>query len=111
MPKWVRGQDSGQPSSGPQRWTGGGGERPELYYWRSRTGMEVDLVVDRNGRLYPLEIKATSTLLPRHIEPLGRWRAMAGDLASEGLIVANISKTFTLKECRAISWQIGLDML
>ena len=87
------------------------GEKPELYYWRSRTGMEVDLVVDRNGRLYPLEIKATSTLLPRHVESLGRWRAMAGDLASEGVIVANISKSFTLKECRAISWQMSLDML
>lgn len=87
------------------------GKMPELYYWRSRTGMEVDLIVDRNGRLYPVEIKATSTLLPRHVESLSRWRALAGDLASEGVIVANISKSFTLKECRAISWQMGMDML
>lgn len=87
------------------------GEMPELYYWRSRAGMEVDLIVDRNGRLYPVEIKATSTLLPRHVESLSRWRALAGHLASEGVVVADISKTFRLKGCRAISWQMGLDML
>jgi predicted AAA+ superfamily ATPase len=87
------------------------GERPELYYWRSKAGIEVDLIVDRNGKLYPIEIKATSTLLPAHIEPLNRWRALAGDLASEGIIVADISQTFTLKGCRAISWQAGLDMV
>jgi len=87
------------------------GERPELYYWRSKAGVEVDLIVDRNGRLYPIEIKATSTLLPAHAESLNRWRALAGDLASEGIIVANISETFTLKGCQAISWEKGLDML
>jgi predicted AAA+ superfamily ATPase len=87
------------------------GERPELYYWRSKAGIEVDLIVDRNGKLYPIEIKATSTLLPAHIEPLNRWRALAEDLASEGIIVADISQTFTLKGCRAISWQAGLDMV
>jgi predicted AAA+ superfamily ATPase len=87
------------------------GERPELYYWRSKAGVEVDLIVDRNGRLYPIEIKATSTLLPAHAKSLNRWRVLAGDLASEGIIVANISETFTLKYCQAISWEKGLDML
>lgn len=46
------------------------GERPELYYWRSKTGIEVDLIIDRNGRLYPIEVKASSTLLPPHTKSL-----------------------------------------
>ena len=66
--------------------------------------------MDRNGRLYPIEIKATSTLLPAHAESLNRWRALAGDLASEGIIVANISETLRLKDCQAIPWGKGLDM-
>jgi predicted AAA+ superfamily ATPase len=87
------------------------GERPELYYWRSKAGVEVDLIVDRNGRLYPIEIKATSTLFPAHAESLNRWRALAGDLASEGIIVANISERLRLKDCQAIPWEKGLDMI
>jgi predicted AAA+ superfamily ATPase len=87
------------------------GERPELYYWRSKAGVEVDLIADRNGRLYPIEIKATSTLFPAHAQSLNRWRALAGDLASEGIIVANISETLRLKDCQAIPWEKGLDMV
>jgi predicted AAA+ superfamily ATPase len=87
------------------------GERPELYYWRSGAGMEVDLIVDRNGRLHPIEIKATSTLLPRHAESLNKWRAIAGKLSSKGVIVADIPRSFALKDCRAISWRRCLDSL
>jgi predicted AAA+ superfamily ATPase len=80
------------------------GERPELYYWRSKTGIEVDLIIDRNGRLYPIEVKASSTLLPPHTEPLNRWRALAGSTAAQGILVAPVSHRFSLKECRAIPW-------
>jgi hypothetical protein len=36
---------------------------------------------------------------------------LAGDLASEGIIVANISETLRLKDCQAIPWEKGLDMV
>jgi len=87
------------------------GERPELYYWRSKAGVEVDLIVDRNGKLYPMEIKATSTLLPGHVEPLNTWRALAGTLASEGIILADVAEPLKLKNCHAVPWQTGLDMI
>jgi predicted AAA+ superfamily ATPase len=87
------------------------GERPELYYWRSKAGVEVDLIVDRNGKLYPMEIKSTSTLLPGHAKPLNTWRALAGNLASAGIILADIAEPFTLTGCRAVPWQTGLVMV
>ena len=87
------------------------GERPELYYWRSKAGVEIDLIVDRNGKLYPMEIKSTSTLLPGHAKPLNTWRALAGNLASAGVILADIAEPFTLTGCRAVPWQTGLVMV
>lgn len=33
--------------------------RPELFYWRTKTGEEVDLVIEVRGKLTPIEIKAT----------------------------------------------------
>jgi uncharacterized protein len=85
------------------------GERPELYYWRSKTGLEVDLIVDRNARLYPIEIKATSTALPAHAEPLNKWRSLAGKAAQEGIIVADVEEPFRLKGCRVVPWSESLD--
>ena len=35
---------------------------PFLYHWRSSAGAEVDLVLDYNGCLYPIEIKCKSVL-------------------------------------------------
>jgi hypothetical protein len=85
------------------------GERPELYYWRSKTGLEVDLLIDRNGRLYPLEVKATSTLLPGHAESLLKWKELASGSADGGVIVANIDQPFTFKGLKAITWWNVLD--
>jgi predicted AAA+ superfamily ATPase len=33
---------------------------PSLYHWRSHGGGEVDLLLERDGRMYPIEIKLTS---------------------------------------------------
>lgn len=35
-------------------------ERTELGYWRTATGEEVDLVIETEGKLLPIEIKATT---------------------------------------------------
>ncbi|RJQ55615.1 MAG: ATP-binding protein, partial [Desulfobacteraceae bacterium] len=85
------------------------GERPELFFWRSKAGLEIDLIIDRNFRLYPIEIKATATLLPRHVESLVKWREMAGDSAAKGILVASIDRTTFVKQCRAIPWYLPLD--
>jgi predicted AAA+ superfamily ATPase len=84
------------------------GEKPELYYWRNKTGLEIDLLVDRNNRLYPLETKASATLLPGHAKALNKWRDLAGKEASRGVIVANIDDQMEVSGCRAISWRYAL---
>ncbi len=81
------------------------GERPELFYWRSKLGMEVDLIIDRNGRLYPMEIKSTATLLPGHVEALLKWKDLAGKTATQGLVIANIEQLWNYKGLRALSWE------
>lgn len=80
------------------------GERPELYYWRSKAGLEIDLIIDRNSRLYPIEIKATSTIMPGHAENLSKWMKLAGEIAARGLIIADITEPIETKGVRVVSW-------
>jgi predicted AAA+ superfamily ATPase len=42
----------------------GRGEEPRLFFWRTSTGVEVDLVVEVEAKLIPIEIKTTSTPRP-----------------------------------------------
>jgi predicted AAA+ superfamily ATPase len=36
------------------------GERPNVYFYRDRAGQELDMVIERNGILHPVEIKRTA---------------------------------------------------
>lgn len=40
------------------------GEAPHVYFWRTATGAEVDIVVEVEGKLVPLEVKLSATPRP-----------------------------------------------
>ena len=64
------------------------GRRPEIYFWRSHDGLEVDLCLVLEGKLHPIEIKLTATPTSAHLQPLMRLLQAAGtEAADAGLIV------------------------
>jgi hypothetical protein len=50
-----------------------------------------------NGRFYPIEIKASSTIMPSHIHNLNQWKELAGDMAAGRLVIADIGESFDIK--------------
>jgi hypothetical protein len=73
------------------------GRKPDLYYWRSHDGLEVDLLIVIDGKLQPVEIKLTATPAAGHVEPLNRFIAAAGDEAiGQGLLVCRTEKQLAL---------------
>jgi len=44
-----------------------------LYYWKSIGGIEVDLLIEYNNKLFPAEIKLTSTIHKNHYKSLLDW--------------------------------------
>lgn len=73
------------------------GRKPDLYYWRSHDGLEVDLLIVIDGKLQPVEIKLTATPAAGHVEPLNRFIAAAGDEAiGQGLLVCRTETQLTL---------------
>lgn len=79
----------------------------DAYFWRTRDGMEVDLIVRAGGQLYPVEVKLTATPTPGHCASIDRFRKIAkGEAAGEGLIVCRVRKEVPLPfGNRAIPWQ------
>lgn len=49
------------------------GKNPELYFWRSQSGIEVDVLVPEQGRFVPCEIKLSSVIRPQHYRNLQYW--------------------------------------
>lgn len=84
------------------------GRKPDLYYWRSHDGLEVDLLIVINGKLQSVEIKLTATPSAGHITPLNRLLALAGNEAyPSGLLVCRVEKEKALPQGhQAIPWQL-----
>ncbi|MBI2315797.1 MAG: DUF4143 domain-containing protein [Betaproteobacteria bacterium] len=73
------------------------GRKPEIYFWRSHDGLEVDLLLVLHGRLYPVEAKLTATPGAGHAEALVRFiRAAGGESAETVLIVCRARQARTL---------------
>ncbi len=63
------------------------GREPRAYHWRTADGAEVDLVLDKGGRLIPIEAKASATPRPAMAGGIRKFRAMYGDAAAPGFVV------------------------
>ena len=51
--------------------------RPNLYFWRDQTGNEVDLIVDKAGSLFPIEIKSAHTFKPDFFKGLNFFNTLS----------------------------------
>jgi hypothetical protein len=73
------------------------GKRPDLFFWRSHDGLEVDLIMQTGTRFLPVEIKLTATPTLKHLEPLNRFRQLAGaDAADVGILVCRAEQKTVL---------------
>lgn len=63
------------------------GEDPQLYFWRTSTGTEVDLIVETEGRLVPIEIKSTSTPRPAMASGIEAFREDFQRKAVSGFVI------------------------
>ncbi|MFW5712727.1 MAG: DUF4143 domain-containing protein [Spirochaetota bacterium] len=60
---------------------------PPLYFWRDRTGHEVDLLLDDGGKLFPVEIKSGQTISPSMFDSLNWWCTQTGVPRSSATLV------------------------
>jgi len=83
------------------------GMKPAAWYWRSHDGLEINLLIQLQGKLIPIEIKPTATPTATNLEALVRFRRLAGNERCEpGLLVCCIDGQEQLSYgVTAISWR------
>lgn len=63
------------------------GLEPQVYFWRTSAGTEVDIVVEVFGKLVPIEVKLSATPRPAMASSIRTFRADFGDTALPGYVV------------------------
>lgn len=63
------------------------GEQPPVYFWRTSSGLEVDIVVELGDRLVPIEVKLSSTPRPAMADAIRQFQHDLGPKAGRGYVV------------------------
>lgn len=64
------------------------GGMPDIYYYRDQHGFEVDLLMRKNARVFPVEIKASRTFDMSMAKSLVKFSEMAGNAYPPALVYA-----------------------
>jgi len=80
--------------------------KPQIYHWRSASGAEVDLLLERDGKFFPIEVKVKSQPAKRDAQGMKALRDSYPKLDIQpGLIVAPTDKFLKISEdAFAIPW-------
>jgi predicted AAA+ superfamily ATPase len=79
--------------------------RPEILYWRTAAGQEVDFVIETPKRLLPIEVKAGSRVMPADARGLEAFLDEYTDAAPGALLLYGGAETFPLtKRVLAAPW-------
>ena len=63
------------------------GEQPQVYFWRTASGTEVDIVIDTENGLVPIEVKLSATPRPGMARGIIALRKALGDKVKHGYVV------------------------
>jgi predicted AAA+ superfamily ATPase len=63
------------------------GMDPQVYFWRTSAGTEVDIVVEAAGKLVPIEVKLSATPRPTMASSIKTFQEDFGDKAMPGYVV------------------------
>ncbi len=80
--------------------------QPGVYHYRSHQGAEVDLILEWGGRLFPIEIKCTSTPTRRSGSGMNAFRkTFDGESIAPGMIICAVEEPVWLADnLIAIPW-------
>ena len=83
---------------------------PQAYHWRTGGGAEVDLILERDGKLYPIEIKCRTNLSRHDARGLRAFReTYPGAPVMPGLIIYAGSQCYRVDEhTLALPWNVRL---
>ncbi len=77
---------------------------PPIFFWRDRTGHEIDLLIEEGNLLHPVEIKSGNTMSPDMLDRLLWWTKLAGLPPDAGTLVYGGDEAFTRNKVPVRPW-------
>ncbi|MCG9879754.1 MAG: ATP-binding protein [Bacteroidia bacterium] len=79
------------------------GQRSNLFYWRDRTGNEIDVLLDQSSQVIPIEIKTAATFTSDYVKGINYWRKINPN--TKNAFVVFTGKTASLDKISILNWK------
>ncbi len=76
-----------------------------IFFWRDRSGNEVDVLSEQGEKLMPLEIKSGKTINQDYFKGIRKWLALAGESAAEPSLIYGGDESLTHSGIKLCSWR------
>ena len=86
------------------------GREAPVYFWRDNKGIEVDLLLEKDNTLVPVEIKSGATIASDYTDSLQKWMDFSKTKAPAWLFYDG-SQHLAKGQIKIIPWQSGLTEL
>jgi uncharacterized protein len=81
------------------------GRHPNIYFWRTHGGQEIDFVLEEGGAVHTIEVKSGMTVIPTAIRKLENAAAQwTGQKVIQSIVYAG-SDSNRVRACRVIPWR------
>jgi predicted AAA+ superfamily ATPase len=80
------------------------GLRSSFYYWRDRTGNEIDILFDKANGAIPLEIKSGATYNKSFLKGIDYWRKLQPG-SKQSFLIYTGDTSIQLQETEIINWK------
>ena len=81
------------------------GMQPSLFFWRDRSGNEIDLIIDRGISLLPIEIKSGRTVASDWFSGLKKWSSIASIPHEQGTVIYGSDESYRRNMYQVMSWR------
>lgn len=76
-----------------------------LYFWRDKSGHEVDCILEHGNRLIPIEIKSAETIGSDFFTSLMKWNELTGNDPSNAYVIYGGQEKQIRSHGTALSWR------
>lgn len=76
-----------------------------FYFWRDKTGHEIDCIAERAEKLIPIEIKSGRTVTSDFFKNLNYWAKVSKQKNARGFLIYGGTHQQKRREAQVISWQ------
>lgn len=79
------------------------GQRSNLFYWRDRTGNEIDVLLDQSAQVVPVEIKTSATFTTDYVKGINYWKKINPNVKKAFVVFTG--KTASLDKISMLNWK------